>query len=80
VLAFEQPHSEIWPYNRHGKPTAHRIISIAEKIRAYQRYASQVREHRSEAIVTALAALRGAEIGVAHAESFHVLRWVDTAQ
>jgi len=78
VLGFEQPHSEIWPYGDKGKPTAHRIINIEDKITAYKRYASQVRGHRSAATVTALAALRGAEIGVAHAESFHVLRWLDT--
>lgn len=77
VMAFEQPHSEIWPYANFGKPTAHRIISIHEKIQAYQRYASQVRGHRSEATVAALAAMRGAEIGVPHAEAFHVLRWID---
>jgi len=78
VLGFEQPHSEIWPYGNNGKPTAHRIINIEDKINAYNRYASQVRGHRSAATVSALAALRGAEIGVAHAESFHVLRWLDT--
>ena len=77
VLAFEQPHSQIWPYGNYGKPSVHRIINIDEKIEAYQRYASQVRGHRSEATVTALAAMRGAEIGEPHAEAFHVLRWID---
>jgi LmbE family N-acetylglucosaminyl deacetylase len=77
VLAFEQPHSEIWPYENHAKPNWYRKINIDEKLTAYARYASQVRGHRSPATVSALAALRGAEIGEDHAEAFHVLRWID---
>ena len=77
VLAFEQPHSEIWPYGNYGKPSMYKVIDITKKLEAYQRYATQVRGHRSEATVAAMAAVRGAEIGVAHAEAFHVLRWID---
>ena len=78
VLAFEQPHSELWPYEPHAKPTLHRPIDIDAKLEAYARYASQVRGHRSPATVAALAALRGAEVGEPHAEAFHVLRLLDT--
>jgi len=77
VLAFEQPHSEIWPYEPHAKPTLHRPIDIDRKLEAYAHYATQVRGHRSPETVAALAALRGAEIGEPHAEAFHVLRLVD---
>ncbi len=77
VLGFEQPHSEIWPYEIHAKPAWYRKINIEEKLIAYARYASQVRGHRSPATVSALAAMRGAEIGEAHAEAFHVMRWID---
>jgi len=79
VLAYEQPHTQIWPYAQLAPPAYHRPIDIAEKMVAYQRYASQVRGHRSPDTVAAMAAMRGAEIGVRHAEAFHVLRWVDDA-
>lgn len=77
VLAYEQPHSQIWPYATLPAPAYHRIINIEDKLRAYRLYASQVRGHRSPETVAALAALRGAEIGSPHAEAFHVLRWID---
>ncbi len=79
VLAFEQPHTQIWPYAHLPPPAYHRPIDIAEKIVAYKRYSSQVRGHRSPETVAAMAAMRGAEIGVPHAEAFHVLRWIDVA-
>ena len=80
VLSFEQPHSQLWPYSTLPPPAYHRPISIDEKLTAYARYESQVRGHRSPATVAALAAMRGAEIGVPHAEAFHVHRWVDAVQ
>lgn len=79
VLAFEQPHSQIWPYATLSSPAYHRQINIVEKLEAYARYASQVRGHRSPDTVAAMAAMRGAQIGVSHAEAFHVLRWVEAS-
>lgn len=78
VLAYEQPHTQIWPYANLPAPSFHRPIDINDKLRAYARYASQVRGHRSPETVAAIAALRGAQIGVPHAEAFHVLRWIDS--
>ena len=78
VLGFEQPHSEIWPYETHALPGCFKSIDIAAKLQAYKRYRSQVRGHRSLDTVAALAAMRGATIGVAGAEAFHVYRWIDT--
>jgi len=78
VFGFEQPHSQIWPYETWSKPSFHRVINVQDKLAAYQLYASQVRGHRSPETVAALAAIRGAEIGEKHAEAFHVLRWIDS--
>lgn len=77
VLAFEQPHSELWPYQTLPKPALHRPIDIEHKLTAYQRYSSQVRGHRSPETVAAMAAMRGAEIGEPHAEAFHILRRIE---
>jgi len=76
VLVYEQPHSRIWPHTQQSDPTVFVPIDIEAKLVAYGRYASQVRGHRSPETVAALAALRGAQIAVPHAEAFQSRRMV----
>lgn len=76
VLVYEQPHSRMWPHTQQNDPTVFLPINIKEKLKAYARYASQVRGHRSPETVTALAALRGAQIAVPHAEAFQAKRMI----
>lgn len=51
-------------------------IDLGRKLQGYSFHKSQVREHRSYAHIAALAKLRGAAIGVEHAEAFIIERWV----
>ncbi len=76
VFVFEQPHSIMWPHTQQPEPTVFIPINIEHKLAAYSRYSSQVREHRSPDTVAALAALRGAQIMVSHAEAFQAKRLV----
>jgi len=52
-------------------------INIEQKLEAYRRYKTLVRQHRSLEQIEALARLRGQHIGVVHAEAFIIKRWVD---
>lgn len=79
VLIYEQPHSVIWPHTEQATPSVFIPINIEAKLEAYARYASQVRGHRSPETVAALAALRGAQIGVAHAEAYQARRIIKQA-
>lgn len=74
VLVYEQPHSVIWPHAPRAQASVFVPIDIDQKLRAYSLYESQVRGHRSPDTVAALAGLRGAHIGVPHAEAFQSLR------
>lgn len=77
VLLYEQPHSMIWPLQHDTfQPSVFAPIDVEAKIVAYQRYASQVRGHRSPDTVRALAELRGAHIGEPAAEAFELRRQV----
>ena len=76
VLVYEQPHSVMWAHTQQPDPTVFVPINIEHKLAAYARYTSQVRGHRSPETVAALAALRGAQIMVPHAEAFHARRLV----
>jgi LmbE family N-acetylglucosaminyl deacetylase len=76
VLIYEQPHSVMWPHTPPAEPAVFIPVDISAKLAAYARYASQVRGHRSPETVAALAALRGAQILVPHAEAFHARRIV----
>lgn len=76
VLIFEQPHSVMWPHSSPVEPNVFIEIDIEAKLQAYQLYASQVRGHRSPETLTAMATLRGAQIGRSHAEGFRAKRIV----
>jgi LmbE family N-acetylglucosaminyl deacetylase len=80
VLLYEQPHVFVWPYG-HGafEPNYFRPIDITAKLELYEVYASQVRGHRSPALLTALAQLRGAAINAPYAEAFFCKRKVHPA-
>ena len=79
VLLYEQPHSVMWPLSDTiASPNVFVPIDIEAKLVAYQRYASQVRGHRSFDTVRALAGLRGSQIGSLAAEAFTLKRLVVT--
>jgi LmbE family N-acetylglucosaminyl deacetylase len=80
VLMYEMSKIQ-WASEPMPRSTAYCDIStyMGAKLEALRAYASQHRPSphiRSEDSVTALATLRGAEIGVTHAEAFGVLREV----
>ena len=76
VMVFEQPDSILWRHGNVELPNVFVPIDADAKVRAYQRYESQVRGHRSPEHVRALAVVRGGHIGVAAAEAFHLRRFV----
>lgn len=56
-----------------------RALDVERKLAGYRLHASQVRAHRSEAILRGMAEHRGAQCGLPAAEAFDVIRWVDRA-
>jgi hypothetical protein len=50
---------------------------MLEKRLLYHIYASQVRRHRSDEHLMAIARIRGMQADVDDAEAFEVLRWVE---
>ena len=80
VLVYESP-KIMWWVDSIPRPEAFVDISnvLDRKLAAIDAYATQARPSphiRSSESVTALACLRGKEIGVAHAEAFKVLRTI----
>lgn len=80
VLVYESP-KIMWWHTDVPRPEAFVDIShvLDRKLEALALYATQARPSphiRSEESVTALACLRGKEIGVEHAEAFKVLRTI----
>lgn len=79
VLIYEQPHVSHWDVAAPGQrftPQYFVPIDAARKVSLYALMASQVRAMRSPEHIRALAAVRGAAIGVPYAEAYQVLRWV----
>lgn len=77
VLLYEEPDC-FWPGG--GPvfvPTLFRSIDIERKVKLYQLMPSQVRGHRSVDDLRALAQIRGAASGLAAAEAYQILRWVE---
>lgn len=74
VYIFEQPDSILWHHGGEKEPTLFNDMDIEDKIHSYSLYASQVRSHRSFALVRAMAAVRGAQCGLDFAEGFTVKR------
>jgi LmbE family N-acetylglucosaminyl deacetylase len=77
VFIYEQPHTLSWPYSDF-KPNYFIGFNIAEKIRMYGLYKSQVRGHRSASFIEVMAQLRGEQAGVPYAEGFECIRFVET--
>jgi len=77
VFVYEQPHSLSWPYTDF-KANYYIGMDVAEKIRIYGLYKSQVRGHRSSAFIEAMARLRGEQAGLQYAEGFECIRFVET--
>jgi LmbE family N-acetylglucosaminyl deacetylase len=80
VLVYESP-KVMWWVDKIPRPEAFVDISavLGRKLDALAAYTTQARPSphiRSPESVTALACLRGKEIGVDHAEAFKVLRTV----
>ncbi len=81
VLIYEQPHVQHWDWATPGgrfTPTYFVPIDIDCKLALYGLMPSQVRAMRSPEMVHNLAHVRGAAVGVPHAEAFQILRWVET--
>lgn len=76
VLVYEAAHDVIW-VPRSIEVNYFVPLDIERKIEAYRCHRSQVRGMRSPDTLRAIAAVRGAAIGVPHAEAFQILRWVD---
>jgi LmbE family N-acetylglucosaminyl deacetylase len=80
VLAYEEV-ADGWTAGPLSVPDVFVTLSEADldhKLKALSLYGSQAREHpstRSDFALRGLAAVRGAQTGVALAEAFHCLRW-----
>ncbi len=75
VFVYEQPHTILWPY-KYFEPNFFIKLDVDEKIRIYNLYKSQVRDHRSPEIISIIAKLRGKQANVEYAEAFHCIRYV----
>lgn len=75
IFIYEQPHTFLWPY-KEFIPNFYKKIDINDKIETYKLYASQVREHRSPEIITAIAKIRGKQANLNFAEAFQCVRFV----
>lgn len=77
VLLYEQV-QDLWNHNYHTfKPVWFKALDIEKKISAYQVLRTQVRNFRSPAMISNLAALRGIQSSRPYAEAFEILRWID---
>ena len=77
VLLYEEPDCW-WPMlGQPFVPTFYRPIDIERKLKLYRAMPSQIRGHRSEEHLRALAAVRGGAIMRPFGEAYHVLRWVE---
>lgn len=75
VALYEEPDC-FWPgISESFQPNLYREIDIDEKIARYRCMPSQIRGHRSEEHISALATIRGAAVNLPAAEAFHILRW-----
>lgn len=76
ALVYEGIHDFLWSYEKF-QANYFVPINIERKLKAYSLMPSQVRGMRSPDMLRHLAALRGSQAGVAVAEAFSVLRWVE---
>jgi LmbE family N-acetylglucosaminyl deacetylase len=84
IISYESPDYYFWSsYSEFGKfsPTFYLKLSkddVKKKSKTFKIYSSQVRENQiSEDSITSLARIRGNEIGIDFAESFHIHRFYD---
>jgi LmbE family N-acetylglucosaminyl deacetylase len=75
VLVYEEP-DVLWPHAVSFEPNFFVPLDIADKLRTYGLYRSQVRGHRPPALLRALARVRGAQANLAYAEAFACRRRV----
>jgi LmbE family N-acetylglucosaminyl deacetylase len=78
VLLYEEP--ETWgSMRRHAafNPTYFREVDIDRKVELVKMYESQIRGHRDESYIRAIAKTRGMQSNLPYAEAFEVLRWVE---
>lgn len=69
VLVYEEPDT-LWPHGAWFEPNCFVPLDIEDKLRTYRLHRSQVRGHRSPALLRALAQIRGAQANVRYAEAF----------
>lgn len=78
ILVYEEPDNylaETWRF----VPNYFRPVDISRKIEANALHRSQLRGHRAPDLLRTMAAHRGRQADLDHAEGFMVLRWVDQA-
>jgi len=77
VFIYEQV-QDLWNHNyHHFTPSYFKKLDVEQKISAYQTLSSQVRVFRSPEMIKNLAAVRGIQSNMLHAEAFEVLRWIE---
>lgn len=77
VLIYEEPET-LGTMRRPDafRPQYFRPLNVEYKLECYHIYASQVRDHRSDQHIRALAQVRGMQSNLDYAEAFEVARWV----
>jgi LmbE family N-acetylglucosaminyl deacetylase len=75
VLVYEEPDT-LWPHGARFEPNWFVPLDLEDKLRTYRLHRSQVRGHRSPALLRAMARLRGAQANVPYAEAFVCRRLV----
>jgi len=75
ILVYEEP--DVLGTFKDFRPAYFRPVDIDEKCRLVSLYKSQVRGHRSDDVLMAMATIRGMQSRLSYAEAFEVLRWVD---
>lgn len=78
VLLYEEP-EQFWPYDPSHPfvPNYFVPLDVTRKLKLNALMKSQVRGHRSPAMIQDLASVRGAAIMQPYAEAFQILRWVE---
>lgn len=75
ILVYEEP--DVLGTFKDFRPTYFRSVDVDQKCRLVGLYKSQVRGHRSDDVLMAMATIRGLQSSQPYAEAFEVLRWVD---
>ena len=76
ILIYEEP-DVIGTMNKVFCPTYFKEVNIENKIKMFQFYESQQRNHRSRDMIKNISILRGQQSNFKNAEGFEIIRWID---